>query len=85
VKEIFLLDVTPLTRGVEVITGLLDPIIVRNTSIPIKIPKTYTTPEDNLTSLWINIYEGERPLAKDNHFLGELVIKGLPPKPKGEV
>jgi molecular chaperone DnaK (HSP70) len=74
VKNIFLLDVTPLTRGIEVSNGELDPIVKKNTPIPIKVSKEYETVEDNQTALRVKIWEGERTLAKDNHFLGELLI-----------
>jgi molecular chaperone DnaK (HSP70) len=85
VKNIFLLDVTPLTRGIEVKSGELNQIIKKNSPIPIKISKPYVTVKDYQTEATIKIWEGERILAKDNHFLGELNIRGLPPKPKGEV
>jgi molecular chaperone DnaK (HSP70) len=85
VKNIFLLDVTPLTRGVELSNEELNPIVKKNTPIPIKVSKVYSTAADNQTALNVKIWEWERTLAKDNHFLGELLIKGVPPKPKGEV
>jgi molecular chaperone DnaK (HSP70) len=85
VKNIFLLDVTPLTRGLELFNGELNPIIKKNTPIPIKISKPYATAYDNQTEISVKIWEGERTLAKDNHFLGELRVRGLPPKPKKEV
>jgi molecular chaperone DnaK (HSP70) len=72
VKNIFLLDVTPLTRGIELSNGELSAIIKKNTPIPIKISKVYETVADNQTTLRVKIWEGERTLAKDNHFLGEL-------------
>ena len=84
-KNIFLLDVTPLTRGIEIANGELNSIVKKNTPIPIKISKPYATAEDNQTSVSFKIWEGERTLAKDNHFLGELKIHGLPPKPKAEI
>ena len=79
-----MLDVTPLTRGMEVSNGELNPIIKRNTPIPIKMTKPYVTVKDDQTSMSVNIWEGERTLAKDNHFLGKLIIRDVPPKPKGE-
>lgn len=69
----------------EVSNGELSAIIKRNSPIPFKISKPYVTVLDNQTSMRVSIWEGERTLAKDNHFLGQLIIKGLPPKPKKEV
>ena len=76
---------TPLTRGIEISNGELNPIVKKNTPIPIKISKPYATANDNQTEISVKIWEGERTLAKDNHFLGELKVRGLPPKPKAEV
>ncbi len=82
-KDIVLLDVTPLTLGVEVLGGLVEPIIERNTTIPVRKSKIFTTAADFQTSVVVHVVQGERPLAKDNISLGQLILDGIPPAPRG--
>lgn len=81
VKDIVLLDVTPLSLGVETQGGIFDKIIDRNTTIPTKKSRTYTTAADNQPSVEINVLQGERPLAQDNKSLGQFHLNGIPPAP----
>ena len=78
-----LVDVTPLTLGIEVKGGLLEPIIARNTTIPVKKSKVFTTAEDYQTEVEIRIYQGERTMARDNIFLGSFKLVDIPPAPRG--
>ncbi len=82
-SDIVLLDVTPLTLGVEVLGGLREPIIDRNTTIPTSKSKTFTTAADNQTAVTIHIVQGERPMAADNVSLGSFNLSGIPPAPRG--
>ncbi|MDT7915685.1 MAG: molecular chaperone DnaK, partial [Candidatus Caldarchaeales archaeon] len=82
-KDIVLLDVTPLTLGVEVLGGLVEPIIERNTTIPVRRSKIFTTAADFQTSVEIHIVQGERPMAADNVSLGRFTLDGIPPAPRG--
>ncbi len=82
-KDVVLVDVTPLTLGIEVKGGLFEPIIPRNTTIPVKKSKIFTTVEDYQTEVEIRVYQGERPIARDNIFLGSFKLVGLPPAPRG--
>jgi molecular chaperone DnaK (HSP70) len=78
-----LLDITPLSMGVETVGGVMDVLIERNTIIPYSITRTYTTDSDYETSVLIKIYEGERTLTVDNIFVGEFELTGLEPEPRG--
>lgn len=82
-RDLVLVDVTPLSLGVEVKGGLLEVIIPRNTKIPIKKSKIFTTAVDGQTEVEIRVYQGERPLARDNFFLGSFKLTGIPPAPRG--
>lgn len=82
-KEVVLLDVTPLTLSIETLGGIATPIIERNTTIPVERTKTFTTAEDFQTSVEIHIVQGERKMAADNKSLGRFVLSGIPPAPRG--
>lgn len=82
-SDIVLLDVTPLTLGVEVLGGLREPLIERNTTIPTAKSKIFTTAADNQTAVTIHIVQGERPMASDNVSLGSFNFSGIPPAPRG--
>ncbi|MEM4206657.1 MAG: molecular chaperone DnaK [Nitrososphaerota archaeon] len=82
-KDIVLLDVTPLTLGVEVLGGLVEPIIERNTTIPVRRSKIFTTAADFQTAVEIHVVQGERPMAADNVSLGRFTLSGIPPAPRG--
>ncbi len=81
--DIVLLDVTPLTLGVETLGGVVTPLIERNTTIPTEASKVFTTAADNQTSVDIHVVQGERAMAKDNHSLGRFQLTGIPPAPRG--
>ncbi len=83
VKDIVLLDVTPLTLGVEVLGGLVEPLIPANTTIPVRKSKIFTTAADFQTAVTVHVVQGERPMAKDNVSLGMFNLTGIPPAPRG--
>lgn len=82
-RDIVLLDVTPLTLGVEILGGLREPLIERNTTIPVKKSKIFTTAADYQTAVTIHVVQGERPMAADNVSLGMFNLDGIPPAPRG--
>lgn len=82
-KEILLLDVTPLTLGLETLGGVRTPIIDRNTTIPTSKSQVFSTAADNQTSVEIHVLQGERDFAKDNKSLGRFILDGIPPAPRG--
>jgi molecular chaperone DnaK len=83
VKDVLLLDVTPLTLGVETLGGVMTPLIPRNTTIPVRKSEIFSTAEDNQSAVDIRIYQGERPMAADNMLLGQFRLEGIPPAPRG--
>ncbi|OGK20246.1 molecular chaperone DnaK [Candidatus Roizmanbacteria bacterium RIFCSPHIGHO2_02_FULL_37_13b] len=83
VKDVVLLDVTPLTLGVETLGSVSTPLIPRNTAIPTSKSEIFSTAADNQTQVEINILQGERPMAKDNKSLGRFILEGIPPAPRG--
>lgn len=83
IKDIVLLDVTPLSLGIETLGGVMTKLIERNTTIPVKKTQTFTTAADFQTSVDIHILQGERPMAKDNISLGRFTLTGIPPAPRG--
>lgn len=83
VKDVLLLDVTPLTLGIETLGGVSTPIIKRNTTIPTSASQVFSTAADNQTSVEINILQGEREMAADNKGLGRFILDGIPPSPRG--
>ena len=82
-KEILLLDVTPLSLGIETVGGLMDVILPRNSKIPTRVGRRYTTSVDGQRNLKIAVYQGERDLIQHNRKLGEFILKGIPPMPAG--
>jgi len=85
VEDLILLDVTPLSLGTDVDGGLMSVIIKRGTTIPTQSSHTYHTVEDNQKHMTIDVFEGERPQTRNNHFLGEFELTDLPPAPRGDV
>ncbi|MCR4324624.1 MAG: molecular chaperone DnaK [Candidatus Curtissbacteria bacterium] len=82
-KEMVLLDVTPLTLGIETLGAVSTPLITRNTTVPTSKTEVFSTAADNQTSVEINVLQGERPMAADNKSLGRFILDGIPPSPRG--
>jgi molecular chaperone DnaK len=83
VKDILLLDVTPLTLGIETLGGVMTPMISRNTTIPTKKTEVFSTASDGQTSVEVVVTQGERPMARDNKLIGRFHLDGIPPAPRG--
>jgi molecular chaperone DnaK len=83
VRDVVLLDVTPLTLGVETLGGIATPLIERNTTIPTRKSEIFSTAEDNQTAVDIKVLQGERPMARDNNLLGQFRLEGIPGAPRG--
>lgn len=83
VKDVLLLDVTPLTLGIETLGGVFTPLIERNTTIPTQKSQVFSTAADNQTAVTIRVFQGERPMAADNKLLGQFDLVGIPPAPRG--
>jgi molecular chaperone DnaK len=83
VKEVLLLDVTPLSLGIETLGGVMTVLIPRNTTIPTRKSEIFSTAADNQSSVEVHVLQGERPLAKDNRTLGRFHLVGIPPAPRG--
>ncbi len=82
-KDVVLLDVTPLTLGVETLGGVMTPLITRNTTVPTTKSEIFSTAGDSQTQVEIHVLQGERPLARDNKSLGRFILDGIPPAPRG--
>src|SRR4029079_18815178 len=83
VKDVLLLDVTPLSLGIETLGGVMTTLINRNTTIPTRKSEVFSTATDNQTNVEVHVLQGERPLARDNRTLGRFHLIGLPPAPRG--
>ena len=83
VKDVLLLDVTPLTLSIETLGGVATPLIERNTTIPVRKSQVFSTAADGQTQVEINVLQGERPMAADNKSLGRFILDGIPPAPRG--
>lgn len=83
IKDVLLLDVTPLSLGIETLGGVMTPLIKANTTIPTRKSEIFSTAADNQTSVEIHVLQGERPIALDNRTLGRFILDGLPPAPRG--
>jgi len=83
VHDVLLLDVTPLTLGIETLGGILTPLVERNTTIPTEKKQIFSTADDNQTAVTVRVFQGERKMAADNRLLGQFNLEGIPPAPRG--
>jgi len=83
VKDVLLLDVTPLSLGIETLGGVFTKLIERNTTVPTKKSQVFSTAEDNQNAVTIRVFQGEREMAADNKLLGQFDLVGIPPAPRG--
>ena len=83
VKDVLLLDVTPLSLGIETLGGIMTKLVERNTTIPTERKQIFSTADDNQTAVTVKVYQGERAMAADNRLLGQFNLEGIPPAPRG--
>ena len=83
VKDVLLLDVTPLSLGIETLGGIMTKLVERNTTIPTERKQIFSTADDNQTAVTVKVFQGEREMAADNRLLGQFNLEGIPPAPRG--
>ena len=83
VKDMLLLDVTPLSLGIETLGGIMTKLVEKNTTIPTEKKQVFSTADDNQTAVTVKVFQGEREMAADNRLLGQFNLEGIPPSPRG--